>query len=383
MTPPAARTRATAVLESLARTVTVTVTVALAGAAMAVGLPASPALSAPLPAVSKVTTTTLEASSLQSVVRSTTGGIAAVYVNGVLTVTWGVGNVLTVPGPLRSGDTVDRLTASILGPPSLQCDGPASLATVTVDQWGLSATGAVQTLSLQFGCVAAVSGDHVFGTVGIDVPPSVRAGGYNLVESDGVVTGFGVGQFLGALGDEAPVATDTPVAGVATTPLDGGYWTAGSEGGVFTYGDAPFFGSAGAVHLNRPIVGMAATPDGRGYWLVASDGGIFTYGDARFFGSTGAVHLNRPIVGMAATPDGRGYWLVASDGGIFCFGDAAFHGSTGAVRLDSPIVGMATTADGDGYWIASADGGVFSFGDATFSGSLGGSGVDDVVGIAR
>jgi len=30
---------------------------------------------------------------------------------------------------------------------------------------------------------------------------------------------------------------------------------------------------------------MAATPDGRGYWLVASDGGIFAFGDAAFFGS--------------------------------------------------------------------------------------------------
>jgi hypothetical protein len=37
--------------------------------------------------------------------------------------------------------------------------------------------------------------------------------------------------------------------------------------------------------LNKPIVGMAATPDGMGYWLVASDGGIFAYGDAGFFGS--------------------------------------------------------------------------------------------------
>ena len=30
---------------------------------------------------------------------------------------------------------------------------------------------------------------------------------------------------------------------------------------------------------------MAATPDGKGYWLVASDGGIFNYGDAVFYGS--------------------------------------------------------------------------------------------------
>ena len=55
---------------------------------------------------------------------------------------------------------------------------------------------------------------------------------------------------------------------------------------------------------------------------MASDGGIFAFGDADFYGSTGAMHLNEPIVGMAATSDGRGYWLVASDGGIFAFGDA-------------------------------------------------------------
>ena len=73
---------------------------------------------------------------------------------------------------------------------------------------------------------------------------------------------------------------------------------------------------------------MAPTPDGNGYWLVASDGGIFTFGDARFLGSTGAIHLNAPIVGMAAIPDGKGYWLVASDGGIFTFGDAS------VLRLD-------------------------------------------------
>ena len=50
-----------------------------------------------------------------------------------------------------------------------------------------------------------------------------------------------------------------------------------------------FYGSMGGQHLNKPIVGMAATPDGGGYWLVASDGGIFTFGDARFYGSTGGI----------------------------------------------------------------------------------------------
>jgi hypothetical protein len=32
-------------------------------------------------------------------------------------------------------------------------------------------------------------------------------------------------------------------------------------------------------------VGMAATPTGLGYWIVCADGGIFTFGDARYYGS--------------------------------------------------------------------------------------------------
>jgi hypothetical protein len=72
---------------------------------------------------------------------------------------------------------------------------------------------------------------------------------------------------------------------------------------------------------------MAGTPTGKGYWLVAKDGGIFSFGDAAFYGSMGGKPLNQAIVGMAGTPTGKGYWLVAKDGGIFSFGDAAFYGS--------------------------------------------------------
>ena len=56
------------------------------------------------------------------------------------------------------------------------------------------------------------------------------------------------------------------------------------------------------LHRRHPSTSPSSAwpprPDGRGYWLVASDGGIFSFGDAAFFGSTGAIHLNQPIVGM-------------------------------------------------------------------------------------
>ncbi|MCU1428556.1 MAG: Esterase [Actinomycetia bacterium] len=162
-----------------------------------------------------------------------------------------------------------------------------------------------------------------------------------------------------------------PIVGIAATPSGQGYWRAASDGGIFTYGDAHFYGSLGALRLNRPIVGIASTPSGHGYWMVASDGGVFTFGDARFHGSLGAIRLNAPIVGIASTPSGHGYWLAASDGGVFTFGDARFHGSLGAIRLAQPIAGIATSHGGNGYWMVAHDGGIFTFGDARFYGSLG------------
>ncbi len=197
--------------------------------------------------------------------------------------------------------------------------------------------------------------------------PPVTA--YWRVASDGGIFSFGGAPFYGSTGG---MTLNKPIVGMAATQDGGGYWLVASDGGIFGYGDAQFYGSTGSIKLNKPIVGMAPTPDGRGYWLVASDGGIFSYGDAQFFGSTGSIKLNKPVVGMAATPSGQGYWLVASDGGIFSYGDAQFHGSTGGITLNKPVIGMITGPSGAGYFLVASDGGIFSFGSAPFYGSLGG-----------
>ena len=192
---------------------------------------------------------------------------------------------------------------------------------------------------------------------------------YWLAASDGGIFSFGGATYYGSTGG---MVLNKPVVGIAATSDGGGYYEVASDGGVFSYGDAAFYGSTGSIRLNQPIVGMAVVPGGGGYWLVAADGGIFSFGSATFYGSTGSIRLNRPVVGMAATPSGHGYWLVASDGGIFSYGDASFYGSTGSIRLNKPIVSMITGPGGAGYFLVASDGGIFSFGTAPFFGSLGG-----------
>jgi hypothetical protein len=123
------------------------------------------------------------------------------------------------------------------------------------------------------------------------------------------------------------------------------------------------------THLNAPIVGIQS--DGaNGYWLVASDGGVFSFGDATYYGSMAGHPLNAPIVGMAAVDSG--YRLVASDGGVFAFGDATYGGSEGGVHLNAPVVGITTYGCGEGYAMVAKDGGVFTFDGAPFVGSAAG-----------
>jgi hypothetical protein len=77
---------------------------------------------------------------------------------------------------------------------------------------------------------------------------------------------------------------------------------------------------------------IRSTPSGQGYWIVGSDGGVFTFGDAGFYGSLGDVALEAPITDLEPTPSGAGYWLLGQDGGVFTFGDAGFYGAaTGMV----------------------------------------------------
>jgi hypothetical protein len=133
-------------------------------------------------------------------------------------------------------------------------------------------------------------------------------------------------------------ANDTLVAFTSgtpgATPPGGGTTTTVPSGS----GPAPTAPTA-------PTTSGATVPDssGAGYTLAASDGGVFTFGDAGYYGSQGGKPLNDPIVGIAATPDGQGYWEEASDGGIFNFGDATTLDAASGYVLDAVASAGATS----------------------------------------
>jgi hypothetical protein len=84
---------------------------------------------------------------------------------------------------------------------------------------------------------------------------------------------------------------------------------------------------------------MAATPSGHGYWLLGVDGGVFTFGDAAFYGHPDASALHSPVVDIAPSSSGHGYWLASADGGVYTYGDAPFLGAAGLPW--GRVVGMA------------------------------------------
>jgi hypothetical protein len=241
-------------------------------------------------------------------------------------------------GSLPPGIALDPVTGALTGTPTTP--GPY--------QFTITASTGVASLAQDFS-----------GTVRPAVPHASVHGGVGGITTD----------LLDDLRSARPSGVD--VSAITATPSGQGSWALLPDGGVFTAGDAQFFGSLGATPLRDDAVGIATTETGGGYWIVTRDGGVFAFGDATFHGSMGAVELNQPIVGLTPTCSGGGYYLVAEDGGVFAFGDATFHGSMGVTPLNKGMAGIVPTCSGGGYWTYAADGGVFTFGDARYFGSLG------------
>jgi hypothetical protein len=255
-------------------------------------------------------------------------------------------------------------------------------ANVTVNSPG-SYTNVVQgNVYVQFeisGYDNPYSGTTCNGPLDVSSTPMTSTCSFNFPAGSYIVTAQLVNGQLG--GVASPI--DPPSLTESVQPPAHGYWLVGSDGGIFTFGSAQFYGSTGNLKLQRPVVGITPTADRGGYWLVASDGGVFSFGDTQFYGSipgigispagSGLPHsLNAPIVGIVPSVDDGGYFMVASDGGVFAFGDAQFEGSCpGIGGCSGAAVAVVPDASGKGYWLVTATGHVYAFGDAANYGQPG------------
>ncbi len=229
---------------------------------------------------------------------------------------------------------------------------------------------------------ASLTGTLTCRTVNGSLPitPTLAVGSYTLVAgscSGVTLTGNDAGYYY-----QPPSYTANPGDFIVRGGPHG-YWLVGSDGGIFSFGSAAFYGSTGSLKLQRPVVGITPTADNGGYWLDASDGGVFSFGDAGFYGSIPGLglhpagsglpnSLNAPVVGMVPTANGGGYFMVASDGGVFAFGDARFEGSCpGIGGCAGAVVAVVPDATGNGYWVVTQTGNVYTFGDAPYFGAPG------------
>src|SRR5436190_2356619 len=98
----------------------------------------------------------------------------------------------------------------------------------------------------------------------------------------------------------------------------------------------------------RHVVAMAVTHSGLGYWLLGGDGGVFSFGDAHFYGS--AIGIFGQAVSIMASPRGLGYVVISRDGAALGFGDAVACGAGGFIPdggIPIPISGAVFGGFGD------------------------------------
>ncbi len=113
--------------------------------------------------------------------------------------------------------------------------------------------------------------------------------------SDGgsAITGYGVYEGTTSGGESTTPINSSPLGATSTS-----YTVTVLTNGTTYYFTAEAIDTVGSSGASN---GASTTPANTtpGYWLVGSDGGVFSFGDANHYGSTGAMTLNKPIVGVA------------------------------------------------------------------------------------
>jgi len=184
--------------------------------------------------------------------------------------------------------------------------------------WLATSEGAVYGFgdAHSYGSLSAEHTSPAGPIVGITPTPTGR--GYWLLSTGGYIYGFGDAHVVGM-----PTSHLAPFDAIAARPAGGYVVTGADTGAVYLYPGGELVSGGPGTAQAATLIGTAVTPSGNGAWQAGMNGGVSTWGDAGFYGSAAAQSsIPAPVTAIAAAPDGRGYWLLDAKGHIYTFGDA-------------------------------------------------------------
>jgi hypothetical protein len=153
---------------------------------------------------------------------------------------------------------------------------------------------------------------------------------------------FDLDWWVAGYPDVEPTNPTPPNGAVAWQYHDAGPYDVSVTNGIWpaTVGPVPPPAPTNPPAAKPIAVAISTTPSGLGYWVFKSDGSVYAFGDANYFGSLGRIDPTKPagppnsvtlapgtaIVDGFSVPTGLGYYLLGSDGGVFGFGSAHYFG---------------------------------------------------------
>jgi hypothetical protein len=191
--------------------------------------------------------------------------------------------------------------------------------------------------------------------------------GYSILNQGGGIYSFGDALYYGNLIDHGYPG---PGVGIAATPDGHGYNILTGPGAIYSFGNANYFGNLLDHHYPGPATALSYTPSGGGYAILNQGGGIYTFGDALYFGNLIDHHYPGTAIGLAYTSTGNGYWILTTSGALYSFGDAGYYGNLIDHGYPGLAASLAAARDGKGYGILTSGGGLYTFGSQPYLGNL-------------
>lgn len=120
-------------------------------------------------------------------------------------------------------------------------------------------------------------------------------------------------------------------------------------------------------------VALVPTASGQGYWMINADGGVFTFGDAQFYGSLPQRRPGVQNVVAAIRVGNTKYCMLESSGRTSCFAAGSIYEDSQPVTYglhSDPATTMIPSGDAQGWWVVSRKGKVSAYGSAVGAGEV-------------